>query len=61
MKMLVRNEVFDDHLKRKGWSLKFYFEALAMQDIAQQYHAKEKDRETIEAEMKRVANENNRY
>jgi hypothetical protein len=55
--MLVRNEVFDDHLKQKGWSLKFYFEGLATQDFMQKYRAKEKDREAIEAEMKRIAEE----
>jgi len=40
MKTLVRNEVFDDRMKRQGLTLKRYFEALATQDFMQKYTLK---------------------
>jgi hypothetical protein len=42
---LVRNEVFDDRLKRQGLTLKRYFEALATQDLVQKYALKLKAEE----------------
>jgi len=51
MRTLLRNEVFDDRLKRQGLTLKRYFEALAMQDFMREYRAKEKAKEDAAGEI----------